>query len=116
MQAVLIQSYQDESNNRSKNDANEQLVDLQLISNKDEEEKEVPIEDNPWTSSKRATAIDVAASPDKQSTNGDDQFFDDLVEKYECCICSEIFHNPVLIAPCQHVTCAGCLSDWIKRE
>ena len=86
------------------------------MSNKDEEEKEVPKEENPLSTSK-TTKIEDAASPDKQSnTGGDDKFLDDLAEKYECCICSEIYHNPVLIAPCQHVTCAGCLSDWIKRE
>ena len=41
---------------------------------------------------------------------------DELAEKFECCICNEIFHSPVLISPCQHVTCGGCLSDWVKKE
>ena len=34
----------------------------------------------------------------------------------ECGICCEIMHEPVLLAPCQHLNCGGCLSDWFIKE
>mmetsp|Transcript_5984 Transcript_5984/g.7240 ORF Transcript_5984/g.7240 Transcript_5984/m.7240 type:complete len:117 (-) Transcript_5984:334-684(-) len=39
-----------------------------------------------------------------------------LVEELECGICCELLHEPVLLSPCQHLNCGGCLSDWYKKE
>ena len=33
-----------------------------------------------------------------------------------CSICTEIFHDPYNVSPCNHVFCGGCLSQWIKQQ
>ena len=43
-------------------------------------------------------------------------FIRNLVEELECGICCELMHEPVLLNPCQHLNCGGCLSDWFKKE
>ena len=36
-----------------------------------------------------------------------------IKEFLKCSICIEIFHKPVMIAPCSHVFCGGCLGTWL---
>lgn len=43
-------------------------------------------------------------------------FFEKLIEELECGICCDLMHDPVLLSPCQHLNCGGCLSDWFKKE
>ena len=42
--------------------------------------------------------------------------FDNLKDDLECGICCELMHDPVQLSPCQHLNCAGCLSDWFKKQ
>lgn len=39
-----------------------------------------------------------------------------LVSEHECGICYELLHQPVQLAPCLHIFCGGCLSDWFKKQ
>ena len=32
-----------------------------------------------------------------------------------CNICLEVMHKPVMIIPCAHIFCGGCLSQWNVR-
>lgn len=54
------------------------------------------------------------AIPVKQDKN--EEFIKKLVEEHECGICYELFHQPVQLAPCLHIFCGGCLSDWFKKQ
>ena len=38
-----------------------------------------------------------------------------LAAEHECGICYELLHQPVQLAPCLHIFCGGCLSDWFKK-
>jgi hypothetical protein len=33
-------------------------------------------------------------------------------DNLKCNICLEVFHRPVVLVPCSHVFCGGCLSGW----
>ncbi|TQE00989.1 hypothetical protein C1H46_013529 [Malus baccata] len=33
-----------------------------------------------------------------------------------CCICLNIWHDVVTVAPCFHNFCNGCFSEWLKRS
>ena len=39
-----------------------------------------------------------------------------MADKLECSYCNEVLHDPVLLAPCQHLNCGGCLSQWFKSS
>ena len=39
-----------------------------------------------------------------------------MAEEHECGICYELLHQPVQLAPCLHIFCGGCLSDWFKKQ
>ncbi|KAL6520018.1 hypothetical protein OROHE_017161 [Orobanche hederae] len=36
-------------------------------------------------------------------------------EHAKCCICLNIWHDVVTVAPCLHNFCNGCFSEWLKR-
>ncbi|KAM1653605.1 hypothetical protein ACFX2K_006095 [Malus domestica] len=38
------------------------------------------------------------------------------IEHAKCCICLNIWHDVVTIAPCFHNFCNGCFSEWFKRS
>ncbi|KAB2607086.1 E3 ubiquitin-protein ligase CHFR-like [Pyrus ussuriensis x Pyrus communis] len=38
------------------------------------------------------------------------------VERAKCCICLNIWHDVLTIAPCFHNFCNGCFSEWLKRS
>ncbi|XP_004295747.1 PREDICTED: E3 ubiquitin-protein ligase CHFR [Fragaria vesca subsp. vesca] len=37
-------------------------------------------------------------------------------EHAKCCICLNIWHDAVTIAPCFHNFCNGCFSEWLRRS
>ncbi|XP_068311957.1 uncharacterized protein [Pyrus communis] len=37
-------------------------------------------------------------------------------EHAKCCICLNIWHDVVTVAPCFHNFCNGCFSEWLKRS
>lgn len=37
-------------------------------------------------------------------------------EDAKCCICLNIWHDVVTIAPCLHNFCNGCFSEWLRRS
>lgn len=43
-------------------------------------------------------------------------FFKKLAEEHECGICYELLYQPVQLAPCLHIFCGGCLSDWFGKQ
>ncbi|VDK42420.1 unnamed protein product [Anisakis simplex] len=40
----------------------------------------------------------------------------DLLEAVSCAICTDIMHRCVVINPCGHKFCAGCLSEWMQAS
>lgn len=38
------------------------------------------------------------------------------VEHAKCCICLNIWHDVVTVAPCLHNFCNGCFSQWLRRS
>ncbi|XP_021733326.1 E3 ubiquitin-protein ligase CHFR-like isoform X2 [Chenopodium quinoa] len=36
-------------------------------------------------------------------------------EHTKCCICLNVWHDVVTVAPCLHNFCNGCFSEWLKR-
>ncbi|TKY60498.1 E3 ubiquitin-protein ligase CHFR [Spatholobus suberectus] len=38
------------------------------------------------------------------------------VDHAKCCICLNIWHDVVTIAPCLHNFCNGCFSEWLRRS
>ncbi|XP_027342449.1 E3 ubiquitin-protein ligase CHFR [Abrus precatorius] len=38
------------------------------------------------------------------------------VEHAKCCICLNIWHDVVTVAPCLHNFCNGCFSEWLRRS
>ncbi|KAK7358744.1 hypothetical protein VNO77_00682 [Canavalia gladiata] len=38
------------------------------------------------------------------------------VENAKCCICLNIWHDVVTVAPCLHNFCNGCFSEWLRRS
>ncbi|KAK9231584.1 hypothetical protein WN943_021822 [Citrus x changshan-huyou] len=38
------------------------------------------------------------------------------IEHAKCCICLNIWHDVVTVAPCLHNFCNGCFSEWLRRS
>ncbi|KAJ0040824.1 hypothetical protein Pint_27544 [Pistacia integerrima] len=38
------------------------------------------------------------------------------VEHAKCCICLNVWHDVVTVAPCLHNFCNGCFSEWLRRS
>ncbi|KAJ4715121.1 E3 ubiquitin-protein ligase CHFR [Melia azedarach] len=38
------------------------------------------------------------------------------IEHAKCCICLNIWHDAVTVAPCFHNFCNGCFSEWLRRS
>ncbi|KAK4840331.1 hypothetical protein QYF36_006039 [Acer negundo] len=38
------------------------------------------------------------------------------IEDAKCCICLNIWHDVVTVAPCLHNFCNGCFSEWLRRS
>ena len=45
--------------------------------------------------------------------NGD-ALADDLAQELMCPCCSDLVYKPVVILPCDHISCGSCLTLWIK--
>ena len=61
------------------------------------------------------------ATKENQSTvgacEGGEACNSEMVEsELTCCICSEVFLEPVSVLPCLHKFCSGCISQWITRN
>ncbi|KAH7352692.1 hypothetical protein KP509_19G058700 [Ceratopteris richardii] len=42
--------------------------------------------------------------------------FSKLRDGFNCCICLNIWHDVVTVAPCLHNFCNGCFSEWYKKK
>ena len=40
----------------------------------------------------------------------------DILDKYKCIICQEIFQEPVSLSPCQHTYCKKCIQEYFKKS
>ncbi|XP_044469357.1 E3 ubiquitin-protein ligase CHFR-like isoform X2 [Mangifera indica] len=38
------------------------------------------------------------------------------VQHAKCCICLNVWHDVVTVAPCLHNFCNGCFSEWLRRS
>jgi ribosomal protein L34E len=58
----------------------------------------------------------VTAQLETAGNNKNNDFIKKLAEEHECGICYELLYQPVQLAPCLHIYCGGCLSDWFKKQ
>jgi hypothetical protein len=58
----------------------------------------------------------IAESPKPKVDSINEALIKKLAEEHECGICYELLYQPVQLAPCLHIYCGGCLSDWFKKQ
>lgn len=68
-----------------------------------------------------STAADTEPEQKKQKTDDtvsakDKEQEDNAFEQeFECGVCHEIMHKPMILQPCLHSFCRGCCKSWLKQ-
>ncbi|KAF9545633.1 hypothetical protein EC957_010614 [Mortierella hygrophila] len=69
-----------------------------------------------------STAVDSEPEQKKQKTDDamsakDKEQEDSAFEQeFECSVCHEIMHKPMILQPCLHSFCRGCCKSWLKQS
>ncbi|KAF9289322.1 hypothetical protein BGZ88_007803 [Linnemannia elongata] len=69
-----------------------------------------------------STAADTEPEQKKQKTDDtvsakDKEQEDNAFEQeFECGVCHEIMHKPMILQPCLHSFCRGCCKSWLKQS
>ncbi|KAF8943598.1 hypothetical protein BGZ47_005268 [Haplosporangium gracile] len=59
---------------------------------------------------KKQKTDDVVSAKDKEQ---EDSAFE---QEFECGVCHEIMHKPMILQPCLHSFCRGCCKSWLKQS
>jgi len=49
------------------------------------------------------------------STKDKEQEDDAFEQEFECGVCHEIMHKAIILQPCLHSFCRGCIKSWLKQ-
>lgn len=59
---------------------------------------------------KKQKTDDAGSAKDKEQ---EDSAFE---QEFECGVCHEIMHKPMILQPCLHSFCRGCCKSWLKQS
>lgn len=95
----------------SPKDAQQQQQQQQTLpkrANGDLKDESTTADDSEPEQKKQKTDDSVLAKDKEQEDSAFEQ-------EFECSVCHEIMHKPMILQPCLHSFCRGCCKSWLQQ-